>query len=228
MAAKRPRRGPSGNVIVTGDTGPRQPQGGAKPGASESGDLQAREFGVPQADLPGGVKHLVNPESPPERTTDKPRRPADYHKYHGVPSDDGQYAVTPGVEKDRPPKPVPEPKFNEAVPVYIVEGQNQKNPIRRLITEGPQTIAANTVDPVRIAARDPHRVKLWICNENSTFANLVRIGDWATTADGRGLAIPGGSSPRDFLNQDDLFLINPSGSAIVVSWGWETEVEAST
>ena len=59
MAAKRPRRGrPGPDVLVEGDTGPRQPQGGARVREvfRESGDLASREFGVPQADVPGGLK----------------------------------------------------------------------------------------------------------------------------------------------------------------------------
>src|SRR5229473_836208 len=107
MASKRPRRGrPGPNVLVEGDTGPREPQGGARPGARESGDLKSREFGVPQADLPGGVVHVVNPETRQAKTAAKAERPADYHKYHGVPSDDGQYE-TPPDESDlrKPPKP---------------------------------------------------------------------------------------------------------------------------
>src|SRR5260221_6187388 len=190
----RPRRGPAGgNVLVTGDVGiAAGAQGGAKPGASESGDLDSREFGVPQADIPGGLRHVVNPETKPARTAEKQLRPADEHKYHGVPPmDHGQYAETPGTELDKPARPAPEPKLNDAVPVYIQEGPGHKRKIRKLITEGPQAIAGATVDPVRIADRDPDRVKFWICNETTASGAGaagpgVRIGDWETAADNRG------------------------------------------
>lgn len=230
----RPRRGPAGgNVLVTGDTGTTAgAQGGAKPGPSESGDLDSREFGVPQADIPGGLRHKVNPEAKPAKTAEKQLRPADEHKYHGVPPIDfGPYEDVPGVEHDKPVKPAPEPKFSEAVPVYQVQGPGHQRKIRKLITEGPQTIAAATVDPVRIADRDPDRVKFWICNETTASGAGaagpgVRIGDWETIADNRGLLIPA-ATLKDFITQDSVYLTNQSGTAITVSWGYETEVEAS-
>jgi hypothetical protein len=229
----RPRRGPAGNVLVTGDTGTRAgPQGGAAPGASESGDLDSREFGVPQADIPGGLRHKVNPETTPAKTAQKQLRPADEHKFHGVPPMDfGPYAGVPGVEDDKPPRPEPEPKISDAVPVYQVEGPGHRRMIRKLITEGPQAIAAGTVDPVRIADRDPHRVKFWICNETTASGAGaagpgVRIGDWETAADLRGLLIPA-ATIKDFVTQDSVYLTNQSGTAVTVSWGYETEVEAS-
>lgn len=228
----RPRRGsPSrGNVLVRGDTGPRQPQHGAEPGATESGDLQAREFGVPQADLPGGVRHLVNTETVPAETVDKPRRPADYHKYHGVPSDDGQYYVTPDETTLKTLKATPEPKFDDAVPVRIVEGTKVRS-IRKLVTSGPLLIpAAATVDPIHIAVRDPNRVDFWICNETAAggagqATPGIRIGDYETCADLRGMLIPAATLQRFAGAQDEVYVTNQSGTAITISWGYLTEVE---
>jgi hypothetical protein len=227
----RPRRGGGGsNVLVSGDTGPRGPQGGAAPGASESGDLAAREYGVPQADVPGGKRHWVNPQARPAATVPEPERPADYHKYHGVPSDGGQYE-TPGSEVGKAPRPAPEPQFTEPVPVFIQQEPGRKQRIRALITEGPVSLPVFTgagVDPMRIADRDPHRVKLWICNEDSNVAHFIRIGAWETVTDGRGLQIPGGQKLQDFNTQDAVYVIQASsGSGVVISWGYETEVEAS-
>src|SRR5260221_6197826 len=131
----RPRRGPAGsNVLVTGDKGiAAGPQGGAKPGASESGDLDSREFGVPQADIPGGLRHVVNPETKPAKTAEKQLRPADEHKYHGVPPMDfGPYQDVPGTEHDKPARSATEPKYSDAVPVYEVQRPGHKRKIRRL------------------------------------------------------------------------------------------------
>lgn len=230
----RPRRGPAGsNTLVTGDTGTTAgPQGGAKPGASASGDLDAREFGVPQADIPGGLRHKVNPETAPEKTAAKQLRPADEHKYHGVPPMDfGPYEDVPGVEHDKPPRPEPEPVISEAVPVYIQAGPGHKRKIRKLITEGPQVIPNAITDPVRIADRDPDRVKFWICNETTASGAGaagpgVRIGDWETCADNRGMLIPA-ATLKDFITQDSVYLTNQSGTAVTVSWGYETEIEAA-
>lgn len=233
-SSNRPRRGQSGrDVLVTGDTGPRQPQGGAQPGPSESGNLAARQFGVPQADIPGGVKHVVNPQTRPDPTAAAPPRPADYHKEHGVEPDDWGGYVTPPDEAGHHPaqRPAPEPKWYDAVPVFITQGPGKGDRIRALVTEGPVTVASGTTDPQRVAVRDPHRAKFWICNETTPTAAGgtapgVRIGDWETTADNRGLLVPAGQI-KDFASQDDIWLINQSGSSVTLSWGYETEVEAA-
>jgi hypothetical protein len=237
LASKRPRRGPAGrNVIVEGDTGIfGGPQGGAHPGASESGDLEAREFGVPQADVPGGVKHLVNPEAKPAATARKPERPADYHKYHGVPSDDGQYHDPPGVEHDKPERPAPEPKFVDAVPVYLTAGPGDRPRIRTLYTSGPMLISPGN-DPVRLADRDPHRVNFWIQVEStaSVATKGVRIGKYEDVSEGRGMYLGGGgaSYPQNFGSQDDVWVVSSSypgsaAAAVNISWGYETEVPAA-
>jgi len=232
---RRPRRGPAGpNVLVEGDTGiAAGPQGGAKDGATESGDLAAREFGVPQADIPGGLKHLVNPESVPAATVEVIPRPADYHKEHGVEPDDWEgYQVPPDESiRERAERPAPEPHWNDAVPVYITDGPGKGNRILALVVEGPVTFPSGTVDPVRIAVRDPHRRKFWIVNETTASGAGaagpgVRIGDWETTGDGRGLLIPA-AQMKDFNSQDDIYLINNSGSSVTVSFGYETMVPAA-
>lgn len=353
-AKSRPRRGPAGNPIVAGDTGIfGGPQGGAEPGATESGDLEAREYGVPQADIPGGVRHLVNPQTRPRKTADKPERPADYHKEHGViPQDDGLYVVPPDATEERPPKAAPEPSYADAVPVYIQSAPGRKPRIRVLVSEGPQNIPATTIDPIRIADRDPHRYKFWICNENlpvqpgaagtqgastTTVGSVtspaadaiitsqalaagtytvgwtvqlsgtlaagdannfvmesnavqvaqslnsaaagtyvqppvtvvipaggatveiealaigtvgavysavmtvtpvpapaaaganpagIRIGDYETAADSRGLLIPG-NTLRDFNSQDAVWVTNQSGAVVTISFGYETELETA-
>lgn len=233
----RPRRGPAGpNVLVEGDTGiPAGPQGGAEPGPSESGNLAAREFGVPQADIPGGVRHLVNPESKPAATVEVIPRSADYHKEHGVEPLDWEGYQVPADESvpDLAPRPVPEQAWHDAVPVYVTDGPGKADRILAIFTEGPVTYPSfgPGEDPARIAVRDPHRRKFWIVNETPASGAGhadpgVRIGDWETTAAGRGLLIPAATT-QDFNTQDDVFLINVSGSPVTVSYGYETSVEVS-
>jgi hypothetical protein len=200
-----------------------------------SGDLASREFGVPQADIPGGVKHLVNPETVPAATVAAPPRPADYHKEHGVEPLDWEHYVTPPDESEhkRADRPAPEPHWNDAVPVYVTDAPGKADRVLILVTEGPVTIPATGVpggDPLRIAVRDPHRRKFWIVNETTAGGTGQavpgpRIGDWETTADGRGLLIAAAST-QDFNSQDDVYLINTSGTAVTVSFGYETSVEA--
>lgn len=239
----RPHRGHGGGtgegssaaVLEHGDTGTyAEAQGGAHPGASESGNLEAREFGVPQADLPGGLKHLVNPETVVTGTVDKPPRPADYHKEHGVPPQDwGQYETPPTEDEDEAATP-PEvlPSADLAVPVYIVEGKGEGKQLLALVTEGPVTFPSGTADPQRLANRDRRRRKFWICNETTPASSGatgpgVRIGDWDTCADGRGLLIPAGQI-KDFATKETVYMTNQSGSAVTLSWGYETDLPAST
>lgn len=236
----KPRRGQAGNPLIEGGEGTYPgPLGGAQPGASESGDLDSREFGVPQADIPGGARHIVNKPVEQAPTVTKPQRPADYHKRHGVPGDDGQY-VTPPDESDlgKQRKPEAEPKETDAVPVYMVERPGMRRPLRSLIGGGERVLAANGTDgPIRIADRDPHRAKVWICNESRTGANFVHIGtrdqcDRKISAIGGAgvadvLAIPGALSPQDYATQDELFVCNASNAAITVSWAYEIEIEST-
>ena len=237
MANRRPRRGPRDgrNVLISGDVrgdmGTRQPQGGARPVSEEyreSGDLEAREFGTPQADIPGGVRHLVNPETIPDKPPGVFERPADYHKYHGVESDDGQYYPPPG-DVGKPRETAGVPKISDAVPVYEVEHPGKERRIRALITEGPVNIPqlSGAPDPVRLADRDSHRVRFWIVNEDTNAAHGVRIGDWETCADGRGLLIAG-AQREHFVTQDAVYVIQTtSGTGVIISWGYETEVPAA-
>lgn len=232
----RPHRGNSGPEIEIGDPfGQYEQQGGEAPGASESGDLQSREFGVPQADIPGGLNHLVNTQAKPEKTVHHGERPADAHKYHGVPPQDNGLYVKPerADELGKQPKAAPEPKFDEAVPVRIVQAPDERRPIRKLVTEGPKTITGPEAggDPVRLADRDPKRVKFWIVNETTSggvgqAGPLFRIGDWETAADGRGMAIPA-ATMQDFVSQDSIFMHVATGVTVTYSFGYETEIEGT-
>lgn len=237
MAARhKPHRGSAGPEIEIGDPfGQYEKQGGAAPGASESGDLQSREFGVPQADIPGGLNHLVNRQAKPEDTVHRGERPADAHKHHGVPpQDDGLYARPERADQlGGQPKAAPEPKISEAVPVRIEQDFGERYPIRKLITEGPQTVTGPEPgsDPIRLADRDPKRAKFWICNETTAggagqAGPLFRIGDWETVADGRGLAIPA-NTIKDFNTQDSVYAHVASGVTVTFSFGYETEIEGT-
>jgi hypothetical protein len=223
MASKRPRRGSGGNVLVTGDTG-RQAQGGAKPGASESGDLQSREFGVPQADLPGGLAHLVNPETRPAGVARKPERPADYHKYHGVPPhDDGRYETPPDATEEKPPKAAPEPKFDDAVPVYIMERATGR-PVRRDTAMDSINVAGSAAgEPTRLCNYDPQRVEIKLLNEDA--ANNVRFGARADVIEGKGAMLPAVTNTYLTLQtQGELFAQSLAATAVKVSVIITTEV----
>jgi len=231
-SGRRPHRGPPGpDVLVTGDTGPRQPQGGARDiareGPSESGDLAAREFGVPQADLPGGVRHLVNPQTRVDSPAPYEPRPADYHKEHGVePHDWGQY-VTPPDESEHHPaeRPLPVPHDPGAVPVYILEAPHKRRTIRTTICSNVNVRAAGQ-EPSRLCNRDPNRVELHILNEDSTvdirvsekFSELQGTSAQGTGPAGAGALIwHGTNSYTKLKTQEQLFAITTSAAAARMS-----------
>ena len=163
----RPKRGAAGPDIEIGDPfGQYEYQGGAAPGASESGDLQSREFGVPQADIPGGLNHLVNTEAHPVKPPKTPQQQPVIND-HGVPPVDGtQYEFPAKADKQgHQPKPAPERRrqFDEAVPVRIEKDPDIRNPIWKLISEGPHTVTGPTAEPIRLAdlpcQRGQHQLK---------------------------------------------------------------------
>ena len=233
MAAKRPRRGrPGPDVLVEGDTGPRQPQGGARVREvfRESGDLASREFGVPQADVPGGKPHVVSPQTVPERPPGVPQRPADYHKYHGVPSDEGLYE-TPDSEVGRAPRPVPAPQLSEAVPVYVVQ-EPGKDRVRRDTAFDSISVAAGTsvisgaAEPTRICNRDDRRVEIMVLNEDSNIdirisqdkSQLVAPGAQGTGAAGGGALIwHGTNSYTKFQTQSELWAVTTGSVKALLS-----------
>lgn len=220
MASKRPRRGrPGTDALVEGDTGPRQPQGGARVREifRESGDLQSREFGVPQADVPGGKTHVVNPETHAHRPPGVTERPADYHKYHGVESDDGGYE-TPDTSVGPVQHAYGPARLEDAVPVYVVEKPGKERVRRDGIPFNVNVPAAGS-QPARICNIDTDRVEIQLLNEDSStdirisndLAELLTADAQGTGAAGAGALIwHGTNSYTKFETQGELFAITTS------------------
>lgn len=223
-----PSRGEAGPEIEIGDPfGQYEKQGGDQPGATESGDLQSREFGVPQADVPGGLKHLVNTETIPEKTAHKGAQPADYHKFHGVPPQDlDLYTFPPQADEvGAVPRGEAVPRESEAVPVFITEGPGKGQRVRALFSHGPLTLAANMVDPVRLSVRDPYRHKWYVTCENTQ--GTLRIGSsYELLAQGYGLKLSNTTALvlQTFDTQDDVWIINLGANPGIISWAEETDI----
>ena len=234
MAAKRPRRGqPGPDVLVEGDTGPRQPQGGARVGEvfRESGDLASREFGVPQADVPGGKAHVVNPQAVPERPPGVPQRPADYHKYHGVPSDEGLYE-TPDDTVGRAPRPAPVPEIQDAVPVYIVERGVGKRKSKRVMYTDTINLPAVGSDPAALCGRDEDRDEVMLlCTSginnvlfSDNYASLASAT--ATTHGGCGFLSKNATTYTRLASQEQIWATSDAASGSQVAVVIVTEVPA--
>ena len=210
-AKGRPRRGnPDSSVLIEGDTGIFPgPLGGAEPGATESGDLASREFGVPQADIPGGVRHLVNPQTRPGRPPGVPERPADYHKEHGVePLDDGQYVTPPDASEERAPRPAAEPKIHDAVPVYVVPRPDRR---RRGAAPRKVTVPAAGNPPVRLFSGNDNRIGVLLLNESAT---IIRIGEIEIETASGGAALPASMSNYLYISTaDSLYAVADSGAS---------------
>lgn len=178
---QRPKRGASprdnGLVeIIEGDNPPYGegygPQG--EPGPFPYfGDEPTREFGTPDADIPGGLKHLINKPTAHKKPPATYERPADYHKYHGVaptePGHDYDRPVVHDEEASRRARPVPEPKVHEdAVPVRIVAEEGEDTWIKKTMAFNIRVNKVQAGDVTRICDRDPHRLKLKVLNEDSS------------------------------------------------------------
>ena len=210
-AKNRPRRGsPGSSVLIEGDKGIfAGPLGGAQPGATESGDLASREFGVPQADIPGGVRHLVNPQTRHARPPGVPERPADYHKEHGVePLDDGQYETPPDETEERARRAAPEPKTDHAVPVYVVPRPDKR---RRGAAPRKVIVPAAGNPPVRLFSPNDTRIGVLLLNESAT---IIRIGEIEIETASGGAALPVSMTNYLYIaTADSLYAVADSGAS---------------
>lgn len=234
MANRHPKRGRTGpNVLVEGDTGPRQPQGGArlKEVFRESGDLQSREFGVPQADVPGGKTHVTNPETHAEKPPGVPLRPADAHKYHGVaPLDEGFYEL-PDTSVGPPQHQVGPPALAEAVPVYIVE-RPEKERTKRVAYTDTISLPAVGNDPAVICNRDEGRDEVMLLATDAT--NNVLFSDsyaslaaaTTTTKGGCGFLSKSATTYTRVATQDTLYATSDANTGSHVTVIIITEVPA--
>jgi hypothetical protein len=187
---------------------------------------EGRELGIDDRDIPGGLEHLVSPETPPT----KPQVPAQRHLKddvaHGVPvTDPDKPYAKPEAGKFQLPVFTRPPEEEIAVPVYQVERPGDARTIRAFISGGPVTLAPGEVK--RIADRDPKRVNFYVINESNTHTYYARIGSLEDVDGGFGFAIPGNSSMASFTTQEELWITNTSTAYITISWGYETEVPVS-
>jgi hypothetical protein len=203
---KRPRRGPAG---IDADKGNRF-----------AGEPVGRALGLDSRDIPGGQAggHLVNaqtiptrPQVPPEADLFAPDSLLD----HGVYDPDTEPTWRkPSPDVGRAPRPAPEPKIDDAVPVYIVP-----RPKRRTSGASPRRVAipASGNPPVRLFSENEERVGVSLLNESAT---IIRIGEtesdaanYSGTPSG-GAALPASMTSYLWIStQDSLYAVADSGAS---------------
>lgn len=219
----RPRRGimPGTEGGLGGLPGPDKAEAGAD-------EPVGRQLGLDSRDIPGGLPHLVNPESPPSKPAVKEPRPLfTGMNAHGVPDPDPELGYTDTPTDVRPgPRSEPVPKWHDAVPVYQVEGPVASAKRKRVSAcDGPITAPLSTAaDPVRLCGSDPYRVQIQILNESTVID--VRVGTRSDVLEGRGALISHFTNTYLRLaSQDELFAMSASSSTTAaVSVILETEI----
>ena len=99
------------------------------------------------------------------------------------------------------------PKLTDAVPVYIVEGQDGR--VRRETAMDSVLVtgtATGAIDPVRLCTRDDSRVNIRLLNEDAN--NNLRIGSYTELSESRGAMLPAVTNTYTTLEtQDEVFAI---------------------
>lgn len=186
-ATKRRRHGrpgqahrPAGGPLVAGSApGPRADQ--AEPGADTPA---GRQLGLDSREIPGGINHLVNPESPSQRPKQGTAGALfDGMNAHGVLDTLAEpgYEV-PNTHAGKAPRPEPEPVLEDAVPVYMVEAPGKRTVIRVSGMRNVLVVANTAAAPTRLCSEDPRRVEVRLLNEDPV--NDVRVGQFEDINDG--------------------------------------------
>ena len=174
----RPKRGKAGPEIEIGDPfGQYERQGGGGDGATEPGNLMSREYGVPQAAIPGGVNHLINKQAHPERPPGRPQQQPVVNA-HGVPPADLQYEFPQKADElVHQPKPEREPEHEHdyAVPVWLRPKPGREDMYRDCEPSNVNVPAIGGLPgPARVCNINRDRVKIGLLNEDGT--TDIRIG----------------------------------------------------
>ena len=187
---------------------------------------EGREIGLDDREIPGGLEHLANPETPATKPVVPATRYFKKSNDHGVPADQ------PDVPYDRPVAgkitavpPVPLPPEDSAVPVYLVEAPG-KGKVRREVTAEQVTVPGNASDPVRLCSVDPDRVMVSLLVND--VANDVVISEQPSTIiEGRGAILPHTAvSYKELTTQGDLWALSTVAAGVKVSVILETEINA--
>jgi hypothetical protein len=131
------------------------------------------------------------------------------------PTEPDGYVTPPDATEERAPKPAPEPKYDDAVPVYLVAGPGKKEKTgvspRNITVPAATGTTPNAGIPVRVQADNQDRVGVSLLNESAT---IIRIGENEADALEKGAALPASMTNYMWIaTQDSLYAIADSGSS---------------
>lgn len=181
-----------------------------------AGSAEGREIGLDDRELPGGLPHIGNPETHPEKTPEKARRHVPSINQHRVPDPDpdAPYADPRAGEKVVVPKSPPLHEDQYAVPVYQVEQPGKDRLHRKALCDNILVPAAGS-DPIPVCGRDFRRIAVRLLNEDAN--NDIRFSEERSSLlEGRGsLLWHGTNSYTQIETQDELFAIGVSAAALM-------------
>src|SRR6185437_12899270 len=147
---------------------------------------EGREIGLDDREIPGGVNHIGNAETHPNKAAVPARRHVPSINEHRVPDPDPDqpYADPNSGEKVLIPVSPALPEEHYAVPVYQVQAPGKGERYRESICEFI-TVPAPTAVPVLVCGRDDERIEIRLLNEDAN--NDIRFAENPDTLiEGRG------------------------------------------
>jgi hypothetical protein len=189
---------------------------GSDDDGSDPGVRRQEGIGEPR-DIPGGLNHLANP---PVQQQAVPRPEPEWRfrqsmLAHGVPPDEaGRHDRDPRLSGGQRGQAAAEkiaPRVSP-VPVYIVESEGGPSSIRRAFPRSVTCPASTSAEPIRVAGRNPDRVKISLLNEDT--ATDIRFATNLTALSaGTGALLPWpGNSYLTLETQDEIYAIGATGS----------------
>src|SRR6185312_8153392 len=150
---------------------------------------EGREIGLDDREIPGGVNHIGNAETHPDKAVVPARRHVPSINEHRVPDPDPDkpYEIPDRGEKVHVPASPALPEEHYAVPVYQVSAPDKGKVYRDAICEfitvpGPNSTNAN---PILVCGRDDERIEIRLLNEDQN--NDIRFAENPDTLiEGRG------------------------------------------
>lgn len=203
--------------------GKHTPRGLGTPNTPEGRGIGASDrMSADPSPIPGGRNHLENPATIRQRTPvpDSPPEIKDINAHGVMPTDHTareRAEFMRGPNGVRPIIPVYDEPAVDTVPVPVRIVQDHSPSVLRTAAPHSITLQASTGEPVRIAGRDFHRVRVLLLNE-STSSDIRFATDVRDLTNGGGSLLPWPTNSYLTLHtQDELFAISADSGAPKIS-----------